>query len=61
MKEILHDIMGVTVDSDRFKGLVDAANEQDFREELCDLKERWEQSECHHHSIPQGKSIQPVL
>lgn len=39
MKEIP---MGVTVDSDRLKGLVDAANEQDLREKMCDLKERWE-------------------
>ena len=50
MKEIP---MGVTVDSDRLKGLVDAANEQDLREKMCDLKERWEWSERHRHSIPQ--------
>ena len=61
VKEIVHDIIGVTIGSDNFKGLVDAANEQDFREKLCDLKERWNQFEIHHHSVPQGKSIQPVF
>ena len=61
MKEIPHDIMGVTVGTDRFKGLVDAANEQYFREKLCDLKERWTRSESHHHSVAQGKSIQPMF
>ena len=59
-KEILHDIMGVTVGSDRFKGLVDAANEQDFREKLCNLKERWGQFE-NYRSVPQGKSVQPIF
>lgn len=48
--------MGVTVSLDRFKGLVDAANEQDFREKLCDLKERWDQFEnCHHSVCASGK------
>ena len=42
MKEILHDIMGAAIVLDRFKGLIDAANEQDFRENLCYLKERSE-------------------
>ena len=57
-KEILHDIMGVNV---RFKGLVDAENEKDFREKLGDLKERWNQFEIYHRSVPQGKSVQPVF
>ena len=61
VKEILHDIMGVTVGSDRFKGLVDAESEKDFREKLCDLKERWNQFESHHHCVPQGKLVQPVF
>lgn len=34
-KEILHDIMGITVGSDRYQGLVDAATEKDLREALC--------------------------
>ena len=60
-KEIVLNIMGVTVGSDKFKGLVDAADEQDFREKLCDLKERWDQFEIHHCNGPQDKSIQPIF
>ena len=56
--EILHDIMGMNVGSD---SLVDAENEKDLREKLCDLKERWDQFEIHHHSVPQGKLVQPIL
>ena len=41
-KEILHDIMGVTVGPDRYQGLVDAVSKKDFREKLCALKDRWE-------------------
>lgn len=39
MKEILHDITDVTVSSDRFKDLVDAANKQNFWQKLRDLKD----------------------
>ena len=53
--------MGVNVGSDRFKGLADTENEKDFRKKLGDLKERWNQFEIHHKSVPQGKSVQPVF
>jgi len=33
-KEMLRDIMGVTVGTDRYQGLIDATSEKDFREKL---------------------------
>ena len=58
-KEMLRDIMGVTVGTDRYQGLVDATSEKDFREKLCALKERWDTFEQVNRSVPVGKEFQP--
>ena len=59
IKEIIHDVMGVQIGSDKYQGLVDADDEKDFREKLCLLKEKWDTFECSHRCVPHGKPFQP--
>ena len=57
IKEVVQDIMGVQIGSDKYQGLVDAADEKDFREKLCLLM--WNEFESSNRSVPQGKSFEP--
>ena len=59
IKEIIHDVMGVQIGSDKYQGLVDADNEADFREKLSLLKQRWDTFESSHRCVPRGKLFQP--
>ena len=59
LKEIIQDVMGVQIGSDKYLGLVDADGEKDFREKLCSLKQRWDTFERSHRCVPHGKSFQP--
>ncbi|MBC6401887.1 MAG: hypothetical protein GDA37_12950 [Ekhidna sp.] len=53
IKDIIHDVMGVQIGSDKYQGLVDANDEEDFQEKLCLLKDRWDKFESSHRSVPQ--------
>jgi len=53
IKDIVHDVLGVQIGSNKYQRLVDANNEEDFREKLCLLKDRWDKFESSHRSVPQ--------
>jgi hypothetical protein len=55
IKEILHDIFGVRLESERQLGLVDTQDEIDFLEKLEILKEKWDKLERDNKLTEQGK------
>jgi hypothetical protein len=59
IREILRDIFGLHLESETQVGLVDSANESDFRAKLEKLKPRWDELERQHRLMQKADVSEP--